>query len=115
VRDERNYSSNAAPTRRVEWNLVHVFDDDIERRRDVAKNAVEVAMREQRKRVARTDAVYLDSIEPSMRRASWPAAAHERDLVSGGGKPAEDFVHMNLSAASLWVLAILPIHEQDAH
>jgi hypothetical protein len=115
VRNEGHDVADAAPTRCVKWNLVHVFDDDIERWRNIAKDAVEVAMREQRKRVACTDAVYFDSIEPGVGRAPWPAAAHERDLVSRGGEPTEDFVHMNLSAACLWILSILPIHEQDAH
>jgi hypothetical protein len=35
--------------------------------------------------------------------------------VSGGGKAAEDFMHVNLGAARLRILAVLPVYEKDAH
>ena len=38
-----------------------------------------------------------------------------RDLVPLRGETAEDLVEMNLGAAGLRILAVLPVHEQDAH
>jgi hypothetical protein len=59
--------------------------------------------------------MYLDPVEPGVRRTPRPAATEQRDLVPSGREPTEDFVHVNLGAASLRVLAVLPVDEQNAH
>ena len=49
------------------------------------------------------------------RRTVGPAAAEQAHLVPLRGEPAEDLVQVNLGAAGLRILAVLPVHEQDAH
>src|SRR6185295_13904906 len=82
VRYERHDASDATPAGRVKGNLVHVLDEHIERRCDVAEDPIEVAPREQRKSVPRSDAMYFDVVQSRMRWASRPPAAEEGDLVS---------------------------------
>lgn len=56
-----------------------------------------------------------DAVERCTGRAAGPAAAEQRDFVTERRQTAEDFVQMDLGAAGLRVVAILPIDEQDAH
>ena len=49
------------------------------------------------------------------RRTSRPAAAEQRHLVPPRGEAAEDLVQVNLGAAGLRILAVLPVDDQDPH
>ena len=75
----------------------------------------EIPMREKRKRVPRADTEYVDAIELRARWTIGPAAAQQTDVVTVRRESSEDLVQVNLSAAGQRVLAILPVHEQDAH
>jgi hypothetical protein len=59
--------------------------------------------------------VYGDSIETGARLATGPASAQESHLVTARGDAAEDLVKVDLRPAGLWVLAVLPVDQQDAH
>jgi hypothetical protein len=111
MRDECHRATRA-PQRGVERNLVDVLDEEVEPPREMP--AV-VPARVQRERVARSDAVDAQSVERGTRRRPGPSTAEERDLVSPRGKPAEDLVQVDLRAASLGVVAILPVDDEDPH
>jgi hypothetical protein len=59
--------------------------------------------------------VDLDIVEPSVRRASRPSAAQQGHLVTGAGESPEDLVHVDLGAARLRILTVLPVDEQNPH
>ena len=111
VRDQRD-GRLRAPPRRVERNLVDVLDENVG---PAVQVLPVVAVREERKGVSRADAEHLDPIDPRARRTARPPAAEQPYLVPLRGEPAEDLVEMNLRAAGLRILEILPVHEQDAH
>ena len=98
--------------RRVQRNFVDVFDEDV---RDAGEVPPIVAACEEWKGVARADAVDLDSVEHRARRAARPAAAEQSDLMPARRQPAEDLMQVNLGAARLGIVAVLPVHEKDAH
>ena len=85
------------PCRRVQRDLVDVFDDDVESTIDELR--VPVSSRQKGKRCARTDPVDFDSVKHGARRAAWPPAAQQHDLVSFRGQSPEDLVQVNLGAA----------------
>jgi hypothetical protein len=59
--------------------------------------------------------VYGETIETGARLATGPASAQESHRVTARGDPAEDLVQVDLGPAGLWVLAVLPVDQQDAH
>jgi hypothetical protein len=50
----------------------------------------------------------------SLRRAG-PPAAEQGDVMPLRGKSAEDLVQVDLGAAGLRILAILPVDDKDSH
>ena len=65
--------------------------------------------------MARADAIDLDPVERGARRTVRPAAAQQRDLVPLRGEPPEDLVQMDLGAARLRILAVLPVDDENSH
>src|SRR5207237_111265 len=63
----------------------------------------------------RADAVHLHPVELHLRLAAGPAAAEEHHLVSAASQPAEYLVQVELGAAGLGVLAVLPVDDEDLH
>jgi len=57
----------------------------------------------------------VDAVQRLALRGVWPPATEERDVVAIAGQPPKDLVQVNLGAASLRILAILPIDEKDPH
>ena len=140
---ERDDASQAAPARCVEGDLVDVFDEVLHEARlaiaagpqhrdplPTAQRSVERVLpgadhgwRELRQLVKGDmelmqlpqDRRRLESVDPRARRAPRPAATKEGDLVSSAGEAAEDLVHMDLRAAGLGVLEVLPVDEKNAH
>jgi hypothetical protein len=111
VRDEC-HGAASPPKRRVERNLVDVFDEHVEPSREMA--AV-VAARVEREGVARPDTAHDEAVERGSLWRPGPATAEERHLVTAGRQPAEDLVQVDLRAASLGVLAILPVDDENPH
>ena len=72
-------------------------------------------MRAKRKRVPCADAIDFDTVELRARRTIGPSSAQQTDLVPFRGDASEDLVEMDFRAARLRILAILPIHEKNAH
>ena len=111
MRHER-HRAPGAPARRVQRNLVDVLDQYVGRVREVPRV---VAVREERKAVARTDAIHVDAVERCARRTSRPSAAQQAHLVSLERETPEDLVQVDLGAAGLRILTILPVDDEDAH
>ena len=70
---------------------------------------------EDRKRLQRADPVHLYAVELRPRRRAGPAAAEEVDLMPLLRETPEDFMQVDLGATGLWIVAVLPVHEQDPH
>ena len=113
--DERDDPTNSPPSRRVQRNLVHVFDQHVQRRCDVSEHPIEVSVCEQWERVPSSDAVHLDAVEPRVRGTSRPAPTEESNVMPGACETTEYFVHVNLGAAGLRIVTVLPVEEQNAH
>ena len=77
--------------------------------------ALEVRPREKGKRVPRADTNHLDVIQSGVRIGAHPTAAQQRDLVAGRREPPEDLVQMDLGAAGLRIVAVLPVDEEQPH
>src|SRR5205823_10338110 len=75
VRYERDDAPYSTPPRRIQWNLVHVLHQDVERWGNVAEYMIEIYVGQQWKCVARSDAVHLDIVEPRVGRTSLPTSA----------------------------------------
>jgi len=100
------------PSRRVQRNLVDVLDENVG---PASLRLPERTFCQERECVAMPDAEYVDPIERRAGRTPGPAPTQQPNFMSVRGEAAEDLVQMNLGATRQWVLAILPVHEQDAH
>src|SRR5579859_6683320 len=109
---QRNWLDHARPSRRVERNLVDVLHQHLE---SSGTMAAIIAPHPKRIRMPRSDAMNLDPVQTGARRAAIPTAAQQGDLVVFRSDAAKDLVEMDFSPTRLRVLAILPVHEQDAH
>jgi hypothetical protein len=56
-----------------------------------------------------------EAVERRARGRAGPAPAEQRHLVAARRETAEDLVQVVLRAASLGILAILPVDDEDAH
>jgi hypothetical protein len=107
MRDE-GHGAPRAPERSVQRNLVDVLDEDVEPGAEVP---MVVAARVEWEGVPRADAVDRESIDRCALRRPGPPATEERDLVTARRQTAKDLVEMDLGAASLWILTILPVDD----
>jgi hypothetical protein len=111
VGDERD-TVVRAPSRSVEGNLIHVLDEDVGA--PVQPTTV-VAIRKKGEGVPRSDTVNVDAVERGASGTIGPPTTEQRHGVTARRKTAEDFVEVYLRASSEWVLAILPVDDQNAH
>jgi hypothetical protein len=70
---------------------------------------------EKRKGMPGADALDPHRAAGRSRRGAGPAAAEQRDIVATPGEALEDLVEVNLGAAGLWIVAILPVDHDQAH
>src|SRR5688500_17832756 len=109
---ESDYSWTA-PARRVERNLVEVFDQHVIPLREQA--LAEIPSRPELKRVARADAVNINAVEVRARGASLPAARQNIHSVPARCDTSEDFVEMHFGSAAVGILSIVPVDDEDPH
>src|SRR5690242_15106634 len=101
-----------APTRGVERDLVNVLDENV---RPPLVGLAIGPVGEKGERVPRADAIDLDTVERRAWRTVRPTTAEQTDSMAFRGETAEDLVKMNFGPARLRILAILPVHEKEAH
>jgi hypothetical protein len=108
-RDELTHT----PQRCVERNLVQILDYYIV----VVRREVVPVITVSPKRVclAISDPVHINAHESCPRRSTQPGAAEEIDAVPPRDDSAEDFLEVELGAACLRILVILPIENEYPH
>jgi hypothetical protein len=101
------------PERRVQGNLVPIFDDDIV----VVPGEIIpiIAMRDKWIGVTSADPVNVDSIQNLALRSGRPGAAQQVDRVAPRNYPTENLLKMKLCAAGLGIPAILPVEDEYPH
>src|SRR5712671_202398 len=102
-----------SPHRRVQGNLVEVLDDDVVIVRRELGRVVSVC----KERVCLTspDSVNVDAIELDALGRVSPRAVKQIHAMSTRDDAAEDFLEVELGAACLWILVILPVQYEYAH
>jgi hypothetical protein len=56
--------------------------------------------------------VHVHAVDARAVRVAGPSAAQERNLVTALREATEDLVQVNLGAAGLWILEVLPVYEE---
>ncbi|MDQ2766881.1 MAG: hypothetical protein M3Y30_06965 [Gemmatimonadota bacterium] len=107
------HRSLCAPSRGPKRNLVDVLHQHICTL--LSEHALVVAARDELEGVPRSYAMHVDPVECRALRRARPTAPQQRDLVPARRQPAEDLVQMNLGAAGVRILAVLPIDDEHAH
>ena len=115
--------TGAAPARRpggppqrgvYERHLVHVLDEEVER--PAARAGAEGVARQEREACGACPRACTRCRRASRcGSAAGPAAAEQRDLVPARREPAEDLVQVDLGAAGLRIVAVLPVDEEQPH
>jgi len=100
------------PARCVERDFIDILDENF---RPTSQGSVVRAAGKEWKRVPMAHPIDLNAVETRARRAVGPAATEQAHFVSFRGEPPEDLVEMDFGAARQGILAILPVHEKDAH
>jgi len=80
-----------------------------------AERAPHRAPGSQRETVPSPEPGDLNPVHHGARRATRPAARDEVHLVPPAGNAAEQLVKVNLGTASVWVLPVVPVDQQDSH
>src|SRR5439155_112273 len=97
----------------IERQLVDILDDDVVGVR--AQQAPDGAAGVQPERVTPAAAVHAHPVEHGLAGAPRPAARHQVDAMPPLDQPAEDLVEVDFGAAGVWILAVVPVDQQDPH
>ena len=73
-----------------------------------------VAVHAQGEGLPRAHPMDVDAAERGTRRATGPAAAQQRHLVTALDEPLEDLVEMNLGTAGKRILPVLPVDDENS-
>src|SRR5438093_22678 len=99
--------------REEQRELVDVFDHDVIGVRP--QQPAHYAARVQRERVSPARAMHPQAIEVRLARRPRPTARHQVDRVAAARQAPEDFMQVRLGTPGVWVLAVVPVDEQDSH
>ena len=101
----------ARPEGRKERHLVQILDDEDES--GAPERAAVVQGRGEAECMTPSGPVHVDAVDAHATGRAVPARREERDAMTARGEPAEDLVQVDLGAARLRVLAVLPVDDED--